>query len=493
MPFASRIVITEPWIDQGTKGVYLEDNHDVENAMLSVSHLFDLWNLTLEDRGRDRGPKVIDLGRLKLEKTIHEAICLVTISAGGTDQDKDDTVYVFKSTTREQGVKYLYHEIKTLLTLPPHPHIAPQPLFLVTKKCGFGGKKGVCGFVMEYYEYGHLGANLLRFRQADAKSTGRACGNFSYEPWKRASQLVDAVLHITSGAMGTGGFYSDLKLDNIMLVPSSSPEGGRLDIKLIDFEQRGAWWAWSPPETYLVELLEFIVNNPAHAPAEVVSRYKVLLSDYFGQGKLEGESWTYTLPLNQISYTNPEHGFSTSWLALTAQEREKAMVFMLGKILWCLFEVMPSINSSVFFGRQIFREVDPQKRFPVFSDRTPEGMRALIRECTRGAPEWEGEGPYVIWNDSKIDVEVKQSKGVLDDEQSSLLASGIQVAAKDYWRKKLAMAEDFITKKQKIDIESESGRKNSYHYDFCRVRGAAAARPDVAEVQRILAKLNKNN
>lgn len=58
-----------------------------------------------------------------------------------------------------------------------------------------------------------------------------------------ALQLTSALMHISPSEMS---FYPDLKPDNLLLLSS----GESLGVKLIDFEQRGGWSLWSPPEVY---------------------------------------------------------------------------------------------------------------------------------------------------------------------------------------------------------------------------------------------------
>lgn len=37
-------------------------------------------------------------------------------------------------------------------------------------------------------------------------------------------------------------------------------------------------------------------------------------------------------------YDNPDHGYYNTWASLSSPEQEAAEVFMLGKVLWCIFE-----------------------------------------------------------------------------------------------------------------------------------------------------------
>jgi hypothetical protein len=66
---------------------------------------------------------------------------------------------------------------------------------------------------------------------------------------------------------------------------------------------------------------------------------------------------------------------------LTPDEQGKATAFMFGKVLWCLFECQPTINSTSFCGASIFKDMNSEPRFLHFR-KTPVQMQRLIRECT---------------------------------------------------------------------------------------------------------------
>ncbi len=48
------------------------------------------------------------------------------------------------------------HELKKLLTTPPHHISMLQPLYILTENCRFGSNVGVCGFIVEYLPLGTL-------------------------------------------------------------------------------------------------------------------------------------------------------------------------------------------------------------------------------------------------------------------------------------------------------------------------------------------------
>ncbi len=58
---------------------------------------------------------------------------------------------------------------------------------------------------------------------------------------KWALQIASDLVHF---AKSSTGYFLDQKLDNIVL----QMRGSECNAVLIDFEQRGAWFSWSPPE-----------------------------------------------------------------------------------------------------------------------------------------------------------------------------------------------------------------------------------------------------
>lgn len=66
------------------------------------------------------------------------------------------------------------------------------------------------------------------------------------------------------------------------------------------------------------------------------------------------------------------------------------MAYVLGRVLWCVFEAQPSSNAAEFMGAEVFQEPHPDHRFPAFRH-IPLNVRQLIRRCTHDAPEWASE------------------------------------------------------------------------------------------------------
>jgi hypothetical protein len=420
-PFGSRIVVTRVVADVGrmAEGIYLVPEYDVEAAMLPVEALRDMW------KDDDAWPQVVCWEDLKFKKQLHEAITVVELaSEGGADatqhpdggpfqyrhpeqsqggeripapmnfKDSEDPEIrparprrrvVFKSLLRDQ--RYLYNEIKTLLSFRPHPHVAGKPLGLVVKRSRFGSRLGVCGFLMEYFEGGNLQTalrNLDTARQqqgVDATDEGHT-GIKSKLEWAR--QITAALIHVNAHP---AGFFPDLKPDNIMLKGQ--------DIVLLDFEQRGGWYAWSPPEVAYIEYMELL----AAGLGEEWEGFRNEAHDLLAK-RIVG--WR---PSSQRdAYWNADGGFSAPWRDLLRKRRkegslalEKAQVYMLGKLLWCIFEETPFVRCGV--SQEVLCDDDTGRdgnrtrpRFPRFR-RAPVEVRELVRRCTDGDRVWEQDSP----------------------------------------------------------------------------------------------------
>ncbi|MCV5168863.1 hypothetical protein OFC04_25440, partial [Escherichia coli] len=66
--------------------------------------------------------------------------------------------------------------------------------------------------------------------------------------------------------------------------------------------------------------------------------------------------------------------FNIAWLCLSKVEQEAAVVYMLGKLLWCIFEGQSGPDKAAFW-QSYAREPDLQ--FPAIRQ-TPAGLRDLV-------------------------------------------------------------------------------------------------------------------
>jgi hypothetical protein len=399
MPFGSRIVIDNICSDFKAIDVHLIPNYEVELKWLTVDALQQMWNLP-EGAWPDR----IDLNCVQLQRQLHDAITLVNLRGHGT------RTFVFKSVTTD--LKFFYHELKLLLSMDAHPNIISRPLYIVTKKCQFGGKVGVCGFILKYYSGGTLQETLWK--------TSRE-GNLDIsEKFRWAREVTTALVHIRGSP---AGFYSDLKLNNIIM----EEKGDGLHAVVVDFEQRGGWYSWSPPEVYYTEYLDHVVCS-SHTPGDIKERYTVILKRWKPDWEPNSRA---------VRYWNSEFGFSLAWVSLSKPERERAQVFMLGKLLWCLFEGVGSINSCV--TPETFRDEISEQHFPEFR-RTPKALRACIRRYTSGAPEWNGRYPAVVRRGNMLFPREKYEK----HGASECTSFETQEAARSWWAQEMSDAELFV-------------------------------------------------
>jgi serine/threonine protein kinase len=280
----------------------------------------------------------------------------------------------------------MYNELKMLLSLQPHPNIISRPVGVVTRKGRFGNRRGVCGFLLEWLPLGSLRERLLWDGYEEHTSMEQRLR------WAR--QVTEAFVHVNG--LANAGFYPDLKPDNVVLRENAAT--GMLDAVLIDFEQRGGWFAWSPPEVKYLEYLEILADDSGLPDGDLKEELLGGLRAYYDDPDwLPGTS-------GRGRYHNTEGGFSSPWLTLLERRKtngedgkslERAQVFMLGKLLWCIFEGQPLVRCGI--DHEMLLDSDPEyeskrsgraRAFPEFN-KTPPQIRQLIRTCTAGAPEWE--------------------------------------------------------------------------------------------------------
>jgi hypothetical protein len=399
MPFGSRIVIDNICSDLGAIDVHLIPNYEVELQWLAVDALQRMWNLP-----QSAWPDIIDLSCVQLQRQFHDAIALVNLRGHGT------RTFVFKSVTTD--LKFFYHELKLLLCMDAHPNIISRPLYIVAKKCQFGGKVGVCGFILKYYSGGTL-QETLRMKSRE--------GNLNMcEKFRWAREVTAALIHIRDSP---AGFYSDVKLNNIIM--DQRDDG--LHAVVVDFEQRGGWYSWSPPEVYYTEYLDHVASS-SHVDGDVKERYTAILKRWKPDWEPNSRS---------VRYWNSEFGFSVAWASLSKLERERAQVFMLGKLLWCLFEGTGSINSCVTV--ETFRDEVSEQHFPEFR-RTPKYLRERIRRYTSGATEWNDRYPTVVRRGNMLFPREKYEKY----GASECTSFETQEAARSWWKQELSDAERFV-------------------------------------------------
>ncbi|KAI1144781.1 hypothetical protein F4825DRAFT_310526 [Nemania diffusa] len=332
-PFGSSFRVAGQSITQ--LKIWMSPNFELQCRYLSVPRLKCLW-------GSLKLPPLIDLDQLEFESRLHDSISLVNLPNGQQ--------VIFKGVIR--AVARMYHELRELLNIPPHPNIIARPIFIVTRKVRDIEQPAVCGFILQF----HTGGSLLH-----------ALTDLSHRPelqfatkvkWLR--QIISAFRHIHSSA---NRYYSDLRLDNLVL-------SGDDDIILVDFEQGGSPKRWLPPEALSLdcdvnpELPEwrFSAVNPAHMP-------------------------------NSIFYSNPPFGYWKEFANASNRAREEIECYMIAKVIWCVFEEETNqLSMQDLMGQEgmLWRNDGVLLKhtvFPHFS-KTPSTLRHWIWVCTKQSHEW---------------------------------------------------------------------------------------------------------
>lgn len=431
LPFRSRIVVQNIAKDVQNMQIDIVPNQELDDELLSSEQLQELWQSSAGQE-IDLAVRSIQLSSLKLVEHKNEAISIVSIPL----LHDPVTPFVLKIIQPDRFASNpteMYHELKLLLSMTQHVNVSARPLYIVTVP----PKLGICGFILPY----HHGGSLL-----DALSLRSTIPFLDRVRWSR--QITIALLHIHNCPVAK--YHADLKPDNVMLTA-----GG--DVKLIDFEQRGGWVSWMAPEVAYIWYLVSIAKSTT-IPSEVTQHYKSALQ--------------------RLVNTSPGAASShdVAWTRLSPRERESAMVFALGKTLWCIFEQQPTIYTDA--GRGMTREaatwVDDERswRFPEFR-RTPQHIQDLIKKCTAGADEWDksrgrsvcidfGKGTFVPAGDAGSTVEGSQLK--------------TQKAAQKWWKNRVAEAEAFL--------EARVCGK-----DYNGIQAAANSRPALCDVLNELEQL----
>ncbi|EPS36594.1 hypothetical protein H072_9848 [Dactylellina haptotyla CBS 200.50] len=463
LPYGSRIVVENASSSIERTVIHFVPTYTLEKQWVSPKNLRARWEVSQEVILAN-WPETIDIGELRLHSQPHDAISLVTIP-----KHHQTKLFVFKSPI--EHVEFLYQELKLLLSMKPHPNILPPPLFLVTAKCLFGGKVGVCGIIEEYYDIGSL-RDLFNSKVHESLCNGITTRD--QVTWSQ--EIISALEFINKSPVG---YYPDMKADNVILKHGSN---GKLKTLLIDFEQRGAHYYHSPPEIYYINYFEQLVTAPS-SPKWMVDKYSRLLEEYIPTWRPEA--------LITVRPSDAKDGNSAAWNFMSQREREAAQVFMYGKLLWCLFEKASTVNGRLGFG--ITEQESNSLVFPEFQQ-TPMEVRDLIRSCTTGAMEWEGRNwmATVGGKAQPGDASAANSYENHVDEETEAEREAIKV----WWSEEIQKAESFLVEKirlRKLEVEfpaipfpssedriAAAGAATLYH---------AAHRPRFSEITTELRKI----
>lgn len=216
-PFGSRIYFSNLPLKVEDVDVKINYFHELERHQKTVQDLAHLWKGTVKSI-----PPTVDINKLVFVKQLHDSVCVVQYRSDSKGT-KAPEWWVMKALTTETSLEYMYHELRVLLTMPPHPNIISSPRRLVTKTSSLlKHQEKVVGFLVPFYSGGGLRDELPLLRLQ---------GLLRVEDQTRwAKDICSGLLHIRYQA---SSFYPDLRLDQIVF-----PAGKRRPI-ILDFEQRG--------------------------------------------------------------------------------------------------------------------------------------------------------------------------------------------------------------------------------------------------------------
>ncbi|KAK4153398.1 hypothetical protein C8A00DRAFT_33882 [Chaetomidium leptoderma] len=419
LPFGSRIIFETLEIDVHKTKISVVPTYYIERQLLAVTNLGESLGVSPELL-----PETVDILGLSIIQELHDSVCVVRMREprGGHEAGK---LWILKALM--SGTKYLFVELRNLLQMEPHPNIVSRPEYLVSKRCLFGGKTAVVGFILPYHEPGSLRDTLplLRIR-----------GQLELEQQlKWAVQLTSAVSHIRERGGGGGGmFYPDLRLDNVLASASG-------DIVMVDFEQRGVWCEFAAPEVNAIDYMRILASDddddePDEAnsssptiPDETRAHFAAILDRLLPDWDALQACEDYASPRPR-GYAN----YNIPWLALDdGPEREAAMVYMLGRVLWCLFEGQSAPQRAAVW--QSYR-YEPDLEFPAFR-LTPRALRGLIDGCTRGRREVLSS--LVVRRGSRLVL-----RGDGEGSSSNSSAEEVLKVAREWWRAEVRAAEEFV-------------------------------------------------
>lgn len=365
LPFGSTIRITNINLDVKKAVVEFIPSYEIEKKAKSVPYLQKAW---AGDLPPQEWPEEVSLQDLRLHKQVHDSISIV--GKAGKDNTANRT-FIFKSSTT--NLTHVYHELKLLLTIPPHQHLMPRPVAVVVKRSLFGAKLGILGFLLPYFPHGSI---------RDKIPHGVSTGSLTIKTRLRWCREIASALHhmVAQGHM----LYSDLRPDNVLLSQSTtrsvSVEGSidpsdveQLSIVLCDLEQRGNWHEWCAPEVRYAQYAENLKKHQS-SQADLVCRQLIELYD-----RPKSKSCPTWSNVDQAVRAK-----NWPWFRLSEEAAEKALVYSFGLMLYCIFEGLH--NCCVNIANSFPGE--SRVEFPSFK-RTPPPLRQLVVDCTVDAAEWQ--------------------------------------------------------------------------------------------------------
>ncbi|RPA93418.1 hypothetical protein L873DRAFT_1793634 [Choiromyces venosus 120613-1] len=393
LPWVSSVIEVMP---TGPKSMDYKINcirsHAFENSLISYSALRNSWGV------QDPNTLIVSSENLKCLGYLNESVAIVSID----DADYPGH-YIFKTNSNPQ---LLYQEIETIVRLYPHPNIIHKRT-LVTKNTMISSmhkfdtasdyfelkNMPIIGFLVDYYPGGTL-MSALTGGELSLQEKSRWCAS-----------LVSVMTHIrhTKQKDGRWGFYADLKPDNIIFSENR-------DLILIDFETDGSWAQYTPPEVLswrqeaiYVEptksRLVFIRGPNSGETCMICSPHPC--SFHAGSRSLEifeehMDIFEYKRSITNILARKNSDSVTLNqkpipfWSSASDEEREQAMVYMMGCIFWCIIEQKKCISEC-----QDRRMTIKSKGIPACVKRTvescflPPGKRPCLAELGPVFQFWE--------------------------------------------------------------------------------------------------------
>ncbi|CAP61246.1 uncharacterized protein PODANS_3_11540 [Podospora anserina S mat+] len=224
-------------------GIWLAPNYELHKRYLPMSRLTELWKPYIAS---SELPPLIDFDVLRSRRRLHNSISEVLLPSG--------EVVIFKSVIRV--VASMYHEMRELLRMPPHPNIMSRPQYIVTRRVSGAEQPIVCGFILRYLP----GGSLLEWLTTNQSEPAVYHPLLLQTKIKWIRQIILALGHLYGPAKS---FHSALRPDNIVIDENDN-------IVLVDFEQRGSSRRWQAPPLWREDRLSQVAaDNPDWAESRV--------------------------------------------------------------------------------------------------------------------------------------------------------------------------------------------------------------------------------
>jgi hypothetical protein len=373
----------------------------IESNLLGPDDLRSIWS----GDGLEL-PPTIELSRLELQVRLNDCVSVVTIPKLSATKK-----WICKLNIADP--RYLYHEIRILLMLPKHPHLPQRPAFLVSTITRMSCEEKLCGFIINYYEQGNL-AQMIDYK----RTKGELSLNLQLA-W--GLQLVLALQAVLESPVR---YYTGLKPDNVVFTSKNT-------LILIDFEQTGNWPTFTAPEIQHIRNLRML-SEATHVPDNIRSRYGDLLAALLPNRRSSEQRYSIT-----------PSGYFEEWNILTPSQCESAMIFSLGKMLWCIFEGWSHTQNGIEENYDISCDLEfPEMRL------TPIPLQKLILDCTQGLSYGNaGDRVKLTRVGDRIHPQGRFERH-RDGEASEI---DTLLAAKEIALERLQMMETYLDSKQRFD------------------------------------------